>query len=439
MNDRLIVVMNKILPPLFRSESVAAQRSAWLGSPRLIQPISVQVTTAVGLGVVALILAVLIFGEYTRRIRVYGAVVPSAGVLHVFTPQTGRLVQVHTAESDTVKAGDPLFLVEIDTKTGLGDTESVVKEQLQSRIDELGEAIRQRILLDQVEKRSLGERGVSIANEIERVDAQIEQTQVYIAVLQPRAAKYRDLVDKGITLERSFEAAEQSYMQNRQELEALRRQRVQLESSASEVRSKLDGFDASSAITLGEVRQRIATLKEQLAQAEARRAIVIAAPADGTVAAVLAHSGQLVAAGTPLVSILPSGEKMEVQLLADSKAIGFIRDGVPVLLRYTAFPYQKFGQYGGRVTKVSRVTLRQGEANADAMAAQIKQSQAQYRITVQPDSSNVMAYGKAEQLRAGMSVEADLLLDTRPLYQWLLEPLYSLRGRATDQTAINPS
>lgn len=431
--------MNPRLPPLFRNESVEAQRSSWLGSPRLIQPISVRLATVAGLSVVVLILAVLVFGEYTRRVRVYGAVVPSAGVLHVFTPQTGRLVQAHAAEADTVKAGDPLFLVATDTKTGLGETESVVKEQLQSRIDELAEAIRQRALLDQVEKRALGERADSITQEIGRVDVQIAQTETYIAVLRPRAVKYRELVDKGITLERSYELAEQSYMQNRQELESLRRQRVQLESTASEVRSKLDGFDASAAIGLGEMRQRIATLKEQLAQAEARRAIVIAAPADGTIAAVLAHSGQLVAAGAPLASILPIGEKMEVHLLADSKAIGFIREGVPVLLRYTAFPYQKFGQYGARVTKVSRVTLRQGEANADALAAQPQPTQAQYRITAQPDQPNVMAYGQAEPLRAGMSVEADLLLDTRPLYQWLFEPLYSLRGRATTQAESNPS
>lgn len=433
------MTLRKSLLSLYRPESVEAQRSAWLGSPRLIQPISIKLATAVGLGVVTLILIVLVFGEYTRRVRVYGAVVPSEGVLHVFTPQTGRLVQVHAAEADRVKAGDALFLIATDTKTGLGETESVVKEQLHSRIGELDEAIRQRILLDQVEKRALAARGRSISQELERVDAQIAQTDAYIAVLQPRALKYRVLVDKGITLERSFEAAEQSYMQNRQELEALRRQRVQLESTASEVRFKLDGFDASAAIALGEMRQRIATLKEQLAQSEARRAIVIAAPADGSIAAVLVHSGQLIAAGSPLASILPLGEKMEVHLLADSKGIGFIREGVPVLLRYTAFPYQKFGQYGGKVTKVSRVTLRQGEANADALAAQLKPFQAQYRITVEPDSSNVMAYGEAEQLRAGMSVEADLMLDTRPLYEWLLEPLYSLRGRAAQHTAVNPS
>ncbi|WP_273727083.1 HlyD family secretion protein [Brucella gallinifaecis] len=401
----------------------------------MIQPISVQLTTIMGAAVIAFILAFLIFGDYTRRVRVHGAVVPSAGVLHVFTPQTGRLLQAYAVDGAVVTAGDPLFLLGTDTTTNLGETESVVKEQLQSRIDELGEAIKQRMQLDEVEKRSLGARQSATAREVERVDDQIEQTRACIAVLQPRADKYRKLVDKGITLERSFEAAEQSYMQNRQELESLRRQRVQLESTGAEIKSKLEGFDASAAINLGEMRQRIATLKEQLAQAEARRAIVIPAPANGTIAAVLAHSGQLLAAGTPLVSILPTGEKMEIHLLTDSKAIGFIREGARVLLRYTAFPYQKFGQYGGKITKVSRVTLRQTEADADAMAAQPKPSQAQYRITLQPDKHDVLAYGKIEPLRAGMSVEADLLLDTRPLYQWLLEPLYSLRDRSTDQAA----
>jgi len=80
-------------PKLFRQEAIISRRDALLGSPRLIQPISEQLATVVGAAVIAFILAFLIFGDYTRRVRVYGAVVPSAGVLHVFTPQTGRLLQ----------------------------------------------------------------------------------------------------------------------------------------------------------------------------------------------------------------------------------------------------------------------------------------------------------------------------------------------------------
>ncbi|WP_161492392.1 hypothetical protein [Brucella pituitosa] len=106
--------------------------------------------------------------------RVHGAVVPSAGVVHIFTPQTGRLLQSYSSDTATVKAGDPLFLLGTDTTTNLGETESVVKEQLQSRIDELGNAIKQRMQLDQVDKRALRERLKATAREIERVDAQIE-------------------------------------------------------------------------------------------------------------------------------------------------------------------------------------------------------------------------------------------------------------------------
>ncbi|MGQ5720587.1 HlyD family secretion protein [Pseudochrobactrum asaccharolyticum] len=425
--------------PLYRPEAIAGRRDTWLGRPKLLQPIPVIVATAMGVLVIAFLAGLLIFGNYTRRVRVHGTVVPSAGVMHVFTPQAGRIISSITTEHDRVQFGETLFTISTDTTTGLGETELVVKDQLLSRISELENAISQRRQLDRVDKQGLQDQDSAIQNEIERVKAQIVQSEEYISILQPRTDKYRKLITQGIAVERTFETTQQSYMQIRQELESQRRQRVQLDGRLSEIRAKLAGFDASAAIALGELRQRIATLKEQLAQGEARRSIVITAPVSGTVAALLTHQGQVVAAGTPLVSVLPEGETMEIHLLAESSAIGFIREGVSVLLRYTAFPYQKFGQYGGKVTKVSRVTLRQNEADIDALAAQPKQTATLYRITVFPDQPHVIAYGKAEALRAGMSVEADLLLDTRPLYQWILEPLYSLRGRTTGQSADTPS
>ena len=44
---------------------------------------------------------------------------------------------------------------------------------------------------------------------------------------------------------------------------------------------------------------------------------------------------------------------MQAELLAPSSAVGFIHQGGRVLLRYSAFPYQKFGEYGGTVVTVS--------------------------------------------------------------------------------------
>jgi membrane fusion protein len=52
-----------------------------------------------------------------------------------------------------------------------------------------------------------------------------------------------------------------------------------------------------------------------------------------------------------------------------------------------------------------------------------------YRITVNLASQTVNAYGKPQSLQAGMLLDADVLQDTRRLYEWVLEPLYSLTGK----------
>lgn len=120
---------------------------------------------------------------------------------------------------------------------------------------------------------------------------------------------------------------------------------------------------------------------------------------------------------------------MVVQLLAPTNAIGFVREGSSVLLRYQAFPYQKFGQYPGTVSLISRATLRPEEvAQLNAGDVDAQRSPSLYRITVEPKQPFVTAYGREQALQAGMQVEAHVLAETRPLYQWLLEPIYGLRG-----------
>jgi len=78
------------------------------------------------------------------------------------------------------------------------------------------------------------------------------------------------------------------------------------------------------------------------------------------------------------------------------------------------------------VTRVSRSAVNPGESNALAGSGQA--TEPYYRVLVALDAQTVMAYGKPESLRPGMALEADILSERRRLYEWLLEPLYSLRG-----------
>ncbi|CAN4280033.1 HlyD family secretion protein [Pseudoxanthomonas sp. LjRoot125] len=51
---------------------------------------------------------------------------------------------------------------------------------------------------------------------------------------------------------------------------------------------------------------------------------------------------------------------MEAELLVLSRTIGFVEAGDPVLLRWQAVPYQKFGHQEGEVSAIIRSTPSAG-------------------------------------------------------------------------------
>jgi len=93
---------------LFRPEVLESRRRDWLGSIQLIRPVSFAVlTTAVALGAVALA-AFLVLGEYTRKARVSGVLMPDQGVIRLMAPQGALVLESHASEGGSVKRGDVL-------------------------------------------------------------------------------------------------------------------------------------------------------------------------------------------------------------------------------------------------------------------------------------------------------------------------------------------
>ncbi len=111
-----------------------------------------------------------------------------------------------------------------------------------------------------------------------------------------------------------------------------------------------------------------------------------------------------------------------------------MRAGQHVLLRYQAYPYQKFGHYEGVVASISRSAVSPGElppqlAGISSLTASSGGAEPVYRITVKLERQTVTAYGQPVPLQAGMQLEADVELETRRLYEWVLDPLYTLTGK----------
>jgi membrane fusion protein len=59
-----------------------------------------------------------------------------------------------------------------------------------------------------------------------------------------------------------------------------------------------------------------------------------------------------------------------------------------------------------------------------------------FAIQVRLRSATVLANGQPRPLQAGMRLQADILQERRKLYEWMLEPLFSVtRRQAIPETA----
>src|SRR5258706_8995190 len=121
-------------PQLFRQEAIDAQREKFLGEATIARPVPFWVFTALAAGMAILLIAVALWGQYTRRERVEGFLALDTGAARVLIPDSGRVTDLLIKEGDEVKAGDAMAKVSLDRATGSGaSTSEAVAAEMQNR------------------------------------------------------------------------------------------------------------------------------------------------------------------------------------------------------------------------------------------------------------------------------------------------------------------
>lgn len=417
--------------PLFRSEAMVERQTQWLG-PVLTEPrITHWMYVSFALLVAVTVLSGLIFGTYTRKAHISGWLVPQQGMMRVFAPHAGVATRIYVREGSIVKAGAPLVAVSGEERSAsIGATRQKVVDQLLRRRESMSQEsqIQQRLFEQQAN--DLGQRLAALQNEQRNLAEQEEIQRSRIALSNKAVGRTQGLLKRGfITVTRVEDAMRQHYEEVAR-LEDLKRNRSGLEREALQLRAQLLEIPLRRSTQIAEIDRNVATLGQEVAEAEARREIVITAPQDGVVASIQADVGGSVPSDVPMMTIVPKGRHLQAQLFAPSRAIGFLRNGQSARLRYAAFPYQKFGFHDGVVVSVSRSAISPSEMPQQlaGQSALFGATEPVYRVTVSLDKQAVTASGGSLPLQPGMLLDADIRLETRRLIEWVFEPILSLRS-----------
>lgn len=411
---------------LFRAEAVDSQRQRLHGDALILLPPSFGMLGGILTVLVVAAVFLLIFGSYARTESVPGYLVPSDGMVKVSASRPGQIADLKVAEGTRVAAGDVLAHIRVEQMTSLGSTP---EELAQRALDEQIATLKMQVSLER--KSTKGEeRRLEAA--LENLDAEIATLKAQLLAQRDLTTSYQSNFEDVQTLVQRGQLSKTESERLRQQLlaqQAIERQTEQYLVSTGARRDQaahqLAQLPTATAQRVSEYEGRLAELKQRAAELEGRKAYVLEAPIAGTVTGLQAIEGRIANTQIPLLSILPRDSKLEAELYVPSRAMGFVGEGQEVRLLYDAFPYQRFGSYGGTVIAVSGTIIAPNEA-----VAPFNLQEPTYRVSVELDRLEVDAFGKTVPLQPGMMLQANIVLERRSFLDWLLEPFRAVGRRS---------
>jgi membrane fusion protein len=330
---------------LFRKEVIQRKKTSFIGKSLVISPISFSIWTAFILAFAFTLLLFLHFGKYTKRHIVPGILVPSKGIINVYSDNSAIVSKRFVQQGDIVTKGQLLYIL---------STEHYNSKQ-----------------------------EANVTKQIKYLSEQINIQNQRITQLEKNTATHKKLRDSKIITDTDYQ----------KHLDILQ----------------------SAQISLNDLEYR----KSELIGKESYSVL---APTEGSISLLTAIEADRIQANTLLAGIIPTDSKLQGIIYVPSDAIGFVKKGQKVFIRYQAYPYQQFGLYEATIENIDSSILTPGDVKTP-----ISLNVPFYRVTLSLKQQSINIYGRQQMLISGLLYEAVIFSEERRIWQWILNPIYSLR------------
>jgi HlyD family secretion protein len=405
------------------------------------------------------------FGRADVIVTEQGALAPAAEVRRFYAPVDGELANLYVAEGQPVAKGD--VLARLNARGAVEAAGNAVQARLKlenaerewrqfpekkALLEQTAANLRQAMELEERQHQQRTTLGTSKLEEEERAQLAEARTNVdETRRARDAAALELDKFERvyaatpggGVSLlqvenKRNAKlAAENAYrlaqsrvseLAARQSQELVQAQ-AQLESSGEKLKTlRLDYEAATNELATAQEKLRL-QLDTARAEAEAASRIrfenidknnflLIVAPVSGVVTNLTStQPGDKVQANTPLGGIAPSDSRSIVTVEIAENDRAFLREGLPVKLKFNAFPYQRYGVINGTLEYVSPATQP---------ASQSRQPVYQARVSLERDYYQVAE--TRYPLRYGMMASVEIIVRERRLIDLALDPFRQIGG-----------
>jgi membrane fusion protein len=365
----------------------------------------------------------------TRKIPSQGIIIPSSGLINVTAPTGGVVTKILISEGQEVASGDLLFILENEKgNSKFRDSSKSISLLLESRKASLRSDLRQATEQNKQQIENLNIELNALNDELAKAKEQHSLQEQRVNIAKETEEQYINLVNSNYISPAQLQDKRAALIDQKQRLADFERQIGSVKRQISLTAAKAGVLEISDQREQEATRRNIDELEQEIASNHVAREIFVRAHGPGRITAITANLGKTISADSSIATIIPKKSEMEAEIYATSRTIGFIEPGSLVMLRYHAYPYQKFGQHQAKVREISGKPLTSEEV---LIPISILTSGAEplYRVRLTLPTPTVRAYGKDMPLKSGMLIDASVRLEKRKLYEWVLEPLYAISGR----------
>ncbi|MDJ0591095.1 MAG: HlyD family efflux transporter periplasmic adaptor subunit [Pleurocapsa sp. MO_226.B13] len=166
-----------------------------------------------------------------------------------------------------------------------------------------------------------------------------------------------------------------------------------------------------------QIKSKIVDTQNSLSTAKAKlKQKVLKAPVNGIVSSLnIDNSGQVIQTGETVMEIAPEGIPLVLTAFLPNQEAGFIEEGMPVQVKFDAYPYQYYGLIPGKVSHLS------ADAQLDS------QQQEAYQVEIELQRNYITDNHKQIKFKAGQTATADIVIRRRRILDVWLEPIKKLQ------------
>ncbi|EPI0453254.1 TPA: HlyD family secretion protein, partial [Neisseria gonorrhoeae] len=412
-------------------EVFVAQQNKWTGQVILTRPFSFLFLTFCAFLIALCIIIFLIFGSYTNKTTVEGQLLPTMGVVRVYSSDIGTITHKFVEDGNFVKAGEPLFKLSTSRFGEKGNVQAKLAAEANLKKTLALQELERLKRIHQNEQKNVHNNIHRLNNQLENIKQQITGQNRQIRLAEKTLNKNKFLASQGAVSQQDKMTAESHLLEQRSRLESLKREQNNAIRELDEQKITLSSLPERHKTELSQLNRAITEMNQEILDFDLKSEQTIRASKSGYISTINVDIGQQVEPSKLLLSIVPEQTELVANLYIPSKAVGFIKPKDKVVLRYQAYPYQKFGHATGEIISVARTALGKQELSGLGIifTNPTLLNEPAYLVKVKLEKQTIKAYGENKPLQIGMILEADILHERKKLYEWVLDPLYSISGK----------